>query len=304
MAPVVEVSAIIPTYNRRELVVRAIDTVLAQTRPVDEIVVVDDGSSDGTGDTLRARYGERIRYVWQANAGVSAARNHGMRIARGRYFALLDSDDEWLPEKTERQVALLEARPELGMVLCDVQRVDASGAPIDILRRRDTIREDGPALRWVIHNPALAPCSAMLRREVFDDVGGFDESLRTAEDIDFHLRVARRWPIGVVEAPLVRAMRGHDGLSAESSTYDDYVRVVERAIGDARGLVDDAELDRALASTYARNARGMLIRGRWSDALRLARDAWRLTPDAGVRNELRQLAPFAARRALRRLLPR
>lgn len=283
---------------------RAIDTALAQTRRIDEIVVIDDGSSDGTGDALRARYGERIRYVWQANAGVSAARNHGMRIARGRYFALLDSDDEWLPEKTERQIALLEARPDLGMVLCDVQRVDANGAPIDVLRRRDTIREDGPALRWVIHNPALAPASAILRREVFDDIGGFDERLRTAEDIDFHLRVARHWPIGVVEAPLVRAMRGHDGLSAESSTYDDYVRVVERAIGDARGLVDNGELDRALASTYARNARGMLIRGRWSDALRLARRAWRLTPDAGVRRELLQLAPFATRRMLRQLLPR
>jgi len=284
--------------------VRAIDTALAQTRRIDEIVVVDDGSSDGTGDALRARYGERIRYAWQANAGVSAARNHGMRIARGRYFALLDSDDEWLPEKTERQLALLEARPDLGMVLCDVQRVDASGAPIDVLRRRDTIHEDGPALRWVIHNPALAPASAILRREVFDDIGGFDESLRTAEDIDFHLRVARRWPIGVVEAPLVRAMRGHDGLSAESSTYDDYVRVVERAIGDARGLVDDGELDRALASTYARNARGMLIRGRWSDALHLAGRAWRLAPDTGARREVLQLAPFAARRMLRQLLPR
>src|SRR5690606_25202205 len=99
------------------------------------------------------------------------------------------------------------------------------------------------------------------------------------------------------------AMRGHDGLSAESSTYDDYVRVVERAVRDARGEVADAELDRALAGTYARNARGMLIRGRWSDGWRLARDAWRLTPDPAIRRELLRLAPFAARRAVRRLLP-
>ncbi|MBP3985873.1 glycosyltransferase family 2 protein [Pseudoxanthomonas helianthi] len=300
----IRISAIIPTYNRRDLVIRAIETALAQTVPIDEIIVVDDGSSDGTGDALHARYGERIRYVWQANAGVSAARNHGMRLARGRYFALLDSDDEWLPEKTARQLALLQARPDLGMALCDVQRVDAAGNAIDILRRRDTIREDGPALRWVIHNPALAPASAMFLREVFEDIGGFDESLRTAEDIDFHLRVARRWPIGVVEAPLVRAMRGHDGLSADPGTYDDYVRVVERAIAGARGVLDDQDLDRALASTYARNARGMLIRGRWSDAMRLIRRSWGLTQDREVRRELLRLLPFAARRALRGMLPR
>ena len=79
------VSAIIPTYNRRELVQRAIDSVLAQTRPVDEIIIVDDGSTDGTGDALKARYGDRIRYHWQPNAGVSAARNTGMSIATGHY---------------------------------------------------------------------------------------------------------------------------------------------------------------------------------------------------------------------------
>lgn len=282
---------------------RAIETVLAQTRAVDEIIVVDDGSTDGTEQLLRTRYGDRVRYVWQANAGVSAARNHGMRLARGRYFALLDSDDEWLPEKTERQLAWLEAHPEAGMVLCDVERVDSEGRLIDVFRRRDVIREDGQVLRWVIHNPALAPASAILRREVFEDIGGFDESLRTAEDIDFHLRIAQRWPIGVVEQSLVRAMRGHDGLSAEASTYDDYVRVVERAVHAARGQVADAELDRALAGTYARNARGMLIRGRWRDGWRLARDAWKLTPDPAVRRELLRLAPFAARRAIRSLLP-
>jgi hypothetical protein len=98
-------------------------------------------------------------------------------------------------------------------------------------------------------------------------------------------------------------MRGHDGLSAEASTYDDYVRVVERAVRAARGEVADEELDRALAGTYARNARGMLIRGRWRDGWRLARAAWRLTPDPAIRRELLRLAPFAARRAVRRLLP-
>ena len=278
--------------------------MLSQTRRVAEIVVVDDGSTDGTEAYLRERYEDRIRYVWQANAGVSAARNHGMSIAHGRYFALLDSDDEWLPQKTARQVDWMEAHPDFGMVLCDVERVDSEHRLIDVFRRRDTIPEDGWVLRWIIHNPALAPASALLRREVVADVGGFDTSLRTAEDIDFHLRVAQRWRIGVVEAPLVRAMRGHDGLSAESTTYDDYVRVVERAVGNAKGVVDEAELHLALASTYARNARGMLIRNRWRDGWNLAARAWRLTPDRRLRGDLLKLVPFGLRRAVRGLLPR
>ena len=277
--------------------------MLSQTRAIDEIVVVDDGSTDGTETHLRERYGDRIRYVWQTNAGVSAARNHGMSIAQGRYFALLDSDDEWLPEKTARQLEWMEAHPDFGMVLCDVERVDSDHRLIDVFRRRDTIPEDGWILRWIIHNPALAPASALLRREVIADVGGFDTGLRTAEDIDFHLRVAQRWRIGVVEASLVRAMRGHDGLSAESTTYDDYVRVVERAVENAKGVVDETELRRALAATYARNARGMLIRKRWRDGWSLAMRAWRLTPDRALRGDLLRLVPFGLRRAVRGLLP-
>ncbi|MGV8930536.1 MAG: glycosyltransferase family 2 protein [Luteimonas sp.] len=303
MADIIQVSAIIPTFNRRELLLRAIDSVLAQTRHVDEIVVIDDGSSDGTAAALQARYGERVRYAWQPNAGVSAARNHGMSIARGRYFALLDSDDEWLPDKTQRQFDWLQAHPDYGMVVCDVQLVDSEHRNLEIYRRRDIVREDGWALRWVLVNPALAPASMMMRREVYEDIGGFDESLRTAEDIDYHLRIAHRWRIGVNEEVLVRTMRGHEGLSAGSNTYDDYLRVFERAIADAAGVVDDGERQQALANAYVRNARGMLIQSRWRDALRLCPKAWK-HGDRAVRMQVLALLPFALRRMVRKLLPR
>lgn len=291
-----DVSAIIPTWNRRELVQHAIRSVLAQTRPVDEIIVVDDGSTDGTGTALAAEFGDRIVYVRQANAGVSAARNRGMAMARGRYFALLDSDDEWLPEKTARQVDWLDAHPDFGMVLCDVERIDAARRPIDRLGRRTIIPEDGWVLHRVLANPALAPVSALFRRAVFEDIGGFDETLRTAEDLDFHLRIARRWQIGVVDEVLARAIRGHDGLSALAQTYDDYTRVIERAAADAIGIVSDADRNAALAAAYLRNARGMLFEQRWRDAWQWRRKALRQSPTAQTRREAQALAWLAARR--------
>jgi len=298
MALEVEVSVIIPTYNRRELVQRAIGTVLAQTRPVQEIIVVDDGSTDGTGQALASAFGERIRVVRQDNAGVSSARNHGLRLARGRYLALLDSDDEWLPTKTQRQIEWLEARPDYGMALCDVVRMDAGHHDVELFRRRELLPEDGHILKWVLLQPSLVPASVMMRREVFETVGGFDESLATGEDLDFHLRVAARWPIGIVEEPLVRAMRGHDGLSSLARTYDDYVRVIERAAAAAQGTVDEVDRRRALARAYARNARGMVYLRRWNDAWALARKAWHHEPDTAARVALLRLLPFAARRIL------
>lgn len=287
MTAVPDVSAIIPTYNRRELVARAIRSALAQTREVGEIIVIDDGSTDGTGETLAAEFGDRIISVRQANAGVSAARNRGMAMARGRYIALLDSDDEWMPEKTARQVDWLDAHPDFGMVLCDVERVDIEGRQIDRFRRRDVIREDGWVLPMVLQDPALAPVSAMFRKEVYSDIGGFDETLATAEDLDFHLRIASRWKIGVVEEALARAIRGHDGLSSLSRTYDDYTRVIERNVAEAGDKVSALDKSRALAAVYLRNARGAIFDNRFRKAWAWAQKAKRASSDPYIRREVR-----------------
>lgn len=267
--------------------IRAIRSALAQTREVAEIIVVDDGSTDGTADALKAEFGDRIVRVHQANAGVSAARNRGMALARGRYIALLDSDDEWMPEKTAKQVDWLDAHPDFGMVLCDVERVDIEGRPIDRFRRRDVIREDGWVLPMVLQDPALAPVSAMFRREVYADVGGFDENLATAEDLDFHLRIASRWQIGVIEEALARAIRGHDGLSSLSRTYDDYTRVIERSVAEAGDLVSEADKARALASVYLRNARGAIFDNRFRAAWAWTRKAGRTSTDPRIRSSMR-----------------
>ncbi len=298
MAHGIEVSVIVPTYNRRLLVERAIRSVLAQTRRVDEVIVIDDGSTDGTANALQASFGEQIRYVWQENRGVSSARNHGLRIARGRYLTLLDSDDEWLPDKTRLQWLWLESNPDFGMVLCDVIRMDAAHRDVEVFRRRDLLPVDGHILKWVLLEPALAPASMMMRRCVYEAVGGFDETLPTAEDLDYHLRIAARCKIGVVEQSLVRAMRGHDGLSSLARTCDDYVRVIEAAVAASVEQVTQVDRDRALARAYARNARGMVLMGRLRDAWALARKAWALEPDTGRRWKVLGLAPLAIRRSI------
>ena len=260
------VSVVIPTFNRRELVCRAIDTALAQTHATVEIIVIDDGSTDGTGESLRERYGDRIRYFAQPNGGVSRARNHGMHLARGEFIALLDSDDQWLGDKLAKQVAFLQAHPGCSMVLTDVQRIDRQHRPIDVFRRRGVIRQDGDVLLQVLQNPSLVPSSALFRTSVFHQGVTFDESLRTAEDVEFHLQVAVRFGIGVIEEPLTVALRGHEALSDDPCSTVDYIRVMERFTGAHADRIGPSQRRRALFRTHERNCHsefvsGQLLRG-------------------------------------------
>ncbi|MGH8863054.1 MAG: glycosyltransferase family 2 protein [Burkholderiales bacterium] len=290
------ISVVIATFNRRDLVIGAIQSVLAQTQPVDQVIVIDDGSTDGTETELRREFSDRIQYLWQENGGVSAARNRGLAMARGRYLTLLDSDDRWHPDKTQHQLAWLDGHPDYGMVLCDVNRVDRDGRPIDVLHRRAAVPEDGAVLQWVLLDPALVPASIMLRREVFDAIGGFDTGLATGEDLDFHLRVARDWKIGIIELALVTAMRGHDGLSQSARTYSDYAFVIERFVGTIKDRLPAELLDAAVSLAWRRGARGLILEGRWKEALQFARRAFSHAPGTSEKLQTLGLAPVAVRR--------
>lgn len=297
-----DISVIIPTFNRRDLVCRALDSVIGQTHPVDQIIVVDDGSTDGTAAHLRHRYASRVLIVEKPNGGVSAARNAGLATATGRYLALLDSDDVWLPQKTRLQYEWLEQRPDYGMVLCDVVRTDLSGTTIDVLHRRSALPEDGWIMKWALLNPALVPSTVLMRREVTETVGRFDESLATGEDLDFHLRVARHWKIGVVAQPLVRAVRGHDGLSSLKRTVSDYLEVMGRAYAASSGIVSDEIRSRALALAYARAAKEHVYAREWGSAWVAVRGVLLHEPDVRVRTGLLTLLPLALRRIVSAVL--
>ncbi len=189
------VSAVIPTYNRGSVVGRAVASVRAQTYPDIEIIVIDDGSTDDTISRLRALGEPRLSiHRTPVNAGASAARNRGIAEARGELIAFLDADDEWLPDKTARQVARFADAPQsVGVVYCGIREMSADWPPVDRPpRHRGDLYE---TLRVV---NVLRTSGVMVRRRVFDEVGGFDPALPARHDWDLWLRIARRYAVEFV----------------------------------------------------------------------------------------------------------
>lgn len=194
------VTVIIPTYNRALLLPRAISSVLKQTMSDLELLVVDDGSTDGTAAVVRALGDRRIRYLPQANAGVAAARNRGMREARGELVAFLDSDDEWSPHKLARQVACLQQAPaEVGLVYTGTVDDDGQGGlSVKVAHHR------GDLSRVLMRANVLhgGGSNVLIRRRVVATVGFFDETLPAIEDYDYWLRAAQFFHVEHVAEPL------------------------------------------------------------------------------------------------------
>jgi glycosyltransferase involved in cell wall biosynthesis len=195
------VSVVIPNYNYGRYLGQAIDSVLAQTYPRLEVIVVDDGSTDDSVGVL-TKYASRVRWIRQRNQGVSAARNQGIREANGDLIGFLDADDLWNPDKLTQQVVLL-AKPAVGMVYSGLQYITASGQSLGtnlsgghghLLRELALLR--GPGV------PATGS-SALVRSECFKRVGLFDTELSTSADWDMWRRIACHYEIEIVRAPLV-----------------------------------------------------------------------------------------------------
>lgn len=225
-----KVSVVIPTFDRAERVERAACSALAQTVPPFEVVIVDDGSTDGTAQRLAQRL-PAVRVLRQANAGVSAARNRGVESARGDWIALLDSDDEWLPDKLERQIAALARAPEFRVAHCDEIWI-RNGKRVN---PRHKHRKTGG---WIFERClplcVISPSAVLLEKGLLAELGGFDETLPACEDYDLWLRLCARQPVLFVDEPLVVKHGGHpDQLSRSVWGLDRFrIQALEKALRD------------------------------------------------------------------------
>jgi glycosyltransferase involved in cell wall biosynthesis len=227
------VTVIIPTYNYARFVNQAVDSALEQTLAPVEVIVVDDGSTDNTIDVL-AGYGSRIRVLRQQNRGVAAARNAGAAIAQGNLLAFLDADDVWLPRKLEHQTERFLVEPEVGLVHCAEERFDSHGAVVE--RRLDGL-EGWLAPTMLLFRPRVilgGGSGVMIEREVFREVGGFDERLTTSADWDLYYRVAYRRKVGFVSEVLLRYRLHSSNMHANFHSMEhDMLLAFEKAFQDA-----------------------------------------------------------------------
>jgi len=199
-------SVIIPTFNRWPLLPRAVESVLNQTLLPDEVIIVDDGSTDATEAEFAARF-PHLRYIRQKNLGVSAARNTGIREAHGDWLAFLDSDDKWLPEKLAQQIAALERNAHYQ--LCHTNEIwIRHGRRVNPLKKHT--KSGGYVFRNCLPLCVISPSSVIIHRNLFLEVGLFDEELPACEDYDMWLRICARHPVLYLEELLLVKYGGHD----------------------------------------------------------------------------------------------
>lgn len=218
-----QVSIILPTYNRAHCIKRAVDSVLCQTYPHWELLVVDDGSTDNTEEVIAAYAAsdERVRYYGQSfNRGVSAARNEGIRQARYDYIAFQDSDDVWHEDKLEKQMRIFEENPDAGLVYCAVQGTKQDGSPVripDNSMERQFLR--GNLYQLLLQGNVIGAPAVVMRKECAVQCGGFDETLSCLEDWELFLRIAKVYEIGYADEALVDADFHDGGVSSHAGGY-------------------------------------------------------------------------------------
>lgn len=264
------VSVVIPTYNYGRFIGEAISGILAQTYPATEIIVVDDGSTDGT-DAVVTEFGNRVQYFRQENQGVCAARNNGVARASGHYIAFADADDIWLPKKLERQLAKFAEDDEIGLVHCGMQEFDSKTG--DILSLHVEGSEGNVAddlLLW--EKPVMVGPGGtiVVKREAFQKAGGFDIEIKVGEDCDFCYRVARQVKVGFVPEVLVNyrshGANAHGNVTemergmtrfykkAFESAGTDVLKLKHRAYGNFHRVMAGSYFHAGLYGAFARHA--------------------------------------------------
>jgi glycosyltransferase involved in cell wall biosynthesis len=247
------ISIIIPTFNRCDLLQRALASVFSQTYRDWELIVVDDGSTDGT-DQHPGIVQERPEYRFtrlETNHGVAAARNHGVSLATGAWLAFLDSDDTWLPEKLARQVAWIDNHPHYRIVQTREIWV-RDGVRVNPPRTHE--KTGGDLFRQSLARCMITPSSVMLQQSLFAEYNGFNASLPACEDYDLWLRITAQWPVGLVDEYCMTRYGGHDDqLSATTPVLDRFrIRALLDLLASGRLTPQQIEWTRQTLAVKAR----------------------------------------------------
>jgi Glycosyl transferase family 2 len=293
------VSVVIPTYNRAHSVVDAVASVLAQSFEDLELIVVDDGSTDDTGDRIGAVRDPRLSYVRAGHAGVSAARNLGVRLTKGELLAFLDSDDLWRRDKLSREVALLTRRPDIDAVFSDLEKRHGDRVYPSFMRETAVFSArlggesypDGLLLSvremylCLLEEVPIKPSALVVRRAAFERVGGFDEEWTSSEDWELLLRLSRRHRFAYLDVPLTVLFISPDSLHVVDQSRGEtaMVRLLnrerDRLAGDAEAL---AAVRRGLVTRIKHFGWHLLDQGRRTAACRVYLRGFALTGDLGL----------------------
>ena len=213
------ISVIIPTFNRKETLKRAIQSVVMQSYTPYEIIVIDDGSNDGTKEWLKDNF-PNVKYIYQMNSGVSSARNKGIKFARGDWIALLDSDDEWLPSKLKDQAYEIELNPAAKFLHTNEIWI-RNGVRVNQMKKHK--KYGGYIFEKCLDMCRISPSSVLIKKDIFDEIGMFDETLKVCEDYDLWLRFASKYPVHFLDQPLIKKYGGHsDQLSKVDDGIESY----------------------------------------------------------------------------------
>jgi glycosyltransferase involved in cell wall biosynthesis len=285
--PLPTITALIPTHNSDSYIRDTVASVLAQTYPMHEVIVVDDGSTDRTEQVLSS-YSGRIRYVRQPNAGPPAARNAGLKLATGEWIALLDSDDLWVPKKTELQMNYVRDHQTCSLVYTDMKTFDATGIIEESVKiSRNLNLPSGRIFPQVFAETLFQTSSVLIRKSCVDRVGGFDTSLRMGDDYEFFLRMARHYEVGYVDEPLVlyrqHLTQGTRTWGKQLQRGEPWEFLVLKTIVDQYPEIFDelgrARVNHRLSMPYFALAYACMSEGDHSSARRLMRGALRYWPN-------------------------
>jgi len=217
-----KISVIIPTYNRENLIEKTIQSVLNQTIKADEIIIIDDGSTDSTKKILE-KYDQNIRYIYQKNNGVSSARNLGINKASNEWLCFLDSDDIWHEEKLAKQIAFHTKYTHI--LWSHTDELWKFNSKI-IKQKKHQLKPSGFCFEQNIANTLIGASTLMIHKKVIDDVGAFDERLIACEDYDLWLRILFKYELGLINEKLITKIAGHENQLSFSTKLMDRYRII------------------------------------------------------------------------------